>query len=154
MANRLVKFDFDPLEDLDVTLKPSDKKELLGLIADYVHESILSDVGDSVSPVTGREFKKLSKQYAEREHDGDRTSHLELEGDLLDSIKVTPIGSKIRATVDESEQPKADGHNNFTGKSKLPRRPFIPDEKRGEDFRSSIKKGIKEIIDDFLLGLE
>lgn len=42
------------------------------------------------------------------------------------------------------EQGKADGHNNFSGKSKLPTRRFIPSEK--ENFKRFINKGIDQII--------
>lgn len=159
MANRKVKFDFNPLteywngDDLTRKLDDSQKKNLLDDIANYVLDSVLSRVGDSSSPVAGQpaRWKGLSAEYAKSigKKPG-APSTLELHGDLLDSIKVVRNGTGLRLTVDESEQPKADGHNNFSGKSNLPRRAFVPDEKRGEDFRPDIKEGIREVIQNFL----
>lgn len=154
MANRKVKFDFDPLEGIDVELSSTQKSALLEDISNFVLESVLSDIGDSRSPVTGGYWKNLSPEYAAKKYGGEPRrgvkSNLELHGDLLDSIKVIRNGSKLRITVDESEQPKADGHNNFSGKSSLPRRPFIPDENRGENFRRDIRDGIEEVIKAFI----
>jgi hypothetical protein len=148
MARRLVKFDFNPLGGIGVKL-PSDKRdEILEDVSNYVLESVLEKIGDSESPVTGKSFKRLSKRYAEKVDR--KIATMDETGELLDSIEVRRIGNKLRLTVSDDKQPIADGHNDFSGASQLPRRPFIPDEKRGEDFTKEIRKGIQDIIDEHL----
>lgn len=148
MAKFNVKYEFAPLKG--VKISRDKKSELNDLIADYVKESVLADVGAGRSPVTGQPFKKLSKEYAQKEHGGDRTSHLELFGDMLDSLEVAVRGNKLTLTVGKDQMAKADGHNNFSGQSKIPTRPFIPNGEDGESFRPQIEQGIESIIELFL----
>lgn len=148
MPKTKVQYDFDPLADLDVELTPSQKETLLENVGDFVRESILSDVGDARSPVSGRAFPKLSKAYAKEV--GRKIATLENTGDLLDSVVVVRKGNKLRVTVPEDEQGKADGHNNFSGESPLPLRQFIPDASKDQRFRPEIRQGIQEIITEFL----
>jgi len=57
-------------------------------------------------------------------------------------------GSEIEFGIfDRSQAPKADGHNNFSGDSKLPLRRFIPD--RDETLKKSIEKRIETVINDY-----
>lgn len=65
---------------------------------------------------------------------------------MLDSVdfKITKTGLEIG--VFGPDAPKADGHNNLSGESKLPERRFIPAE--GEGFISSIEREIDRIIAD------
>lgn len=154
MANRKVKFDFNPFKEVPGSARKLDaaaKRRTLKTIEEFVEEQILLHVGDGRSPVKGERFKSLSSTYAEAEKGGNRTPNLELEGDMLDSLSVKRIGGNvIRATVSNSQQPKADGHNNFTGKSTLPKRRFIPDEKASQHFKQTIRNGIKSIIREAL----
>ena len=61
-------------------------------------------------------------------------------------VSVTaPSNSQIELT---EEQGKADGHNNFSGESKLPTRQFIP--KDNQSFRPDIKSEIQAIAEDFM----
>lgn len=155
MSRRLVKYDFDPFKEVGIKVKPAEKKELLPDVADLIREKLLESISESVSPVTGRSFPKLDKEYAKREHRGNRNARLDLNGDLLDSLEVRVIdGNKLRITVDDSEQDKADGHNNFSGQSPLPRRPFIPDAAKGETLAKSIRKDIKEFISESIDGVD
>jgi len=144
----IVKFDFDPFEGFELT--KGQKSDLTEDISAFVKESVLDAVGSGRTPVAGGAFKKnLSPVYAKKT--GKKISNLELTGDLLDSLEVKVVkGHKMRLTVSESEQDQADGHNNFSGKSNLPERQFIPNADRGQDFKKDIKKGIKEIIEDYL----
>lgn len=151
MAKRQIKFDFDPLAGVGKKITPSEEKRIVSRVKDYVLESVLSKVGEGISPVSGQgSFKRLNKEYAINQKGGNRLPNLELMGDMLDSLKIIKIGDKLRLTVDESQQDKADGHNNFSGKSALPRRAFIPDEKKGETFKKDILEGIRTIIEDEL----
>ena len=146
----LVKFDFDPFEIAGVSRRKfsdSDISEIMSDVSDLVKEKVLDYVGSGESPVSGRgAFKKLNPEYAKDQKGGNRTANLELEGDLLDSVKVIQAGNKLRLTVDEDQQPKADGHNNFSGESKLPVRRFIPYAKQDETFKSDIIKTIRDIV--------
>lgn len=151
MARRKVKFDFDPFEIAGVSKrKIMNVEEVLEDVEDYVITQVLSKVGDSVSPVSGQgRFRGLSKEYKEfKASQGAGTkANLELDGDLLNSLKVEFVkGGKLRLTVDEDQVGKADGHNNFSGKSRLPRRAFIPDESKKETFKKDILSGIRSVV--------
>lgn len=146
MAKTKVEYWFDPFEGLE--LKGKDKSNALQEAADLLLESILSDVADSKSPVSGDDFPELNEEYADREHSGDKISRLELSGDLLGSLVVKPYKGGILVTVPNKQQGKADGHNNFSGKSKLPLRQFIP--KADESFRKDITDEIQAIAEDFM----
>jgi hypothetical protein len=148
-----VKFDFKPSDFLEgIRIKSKDKKRILEDIGDIVLTEVTSMVGSGISPVTGRKFKKLSKEYIEKKKEeggtilGGGGSNLELTGDMLQSLFVEVKDNKITLTVSDSEQGKADGHNNFSGKSSLPERKFIPNEKNGETFIPKIRKAIKDYL--------
>ncbi len=106
------------------------------------------------SPVEGEgKFRRLNKTYATDQKGGNRTPNLDLEGDMLDSLTHEITGDGIKVGIFRtSEVPKADGHNNFSGESKLPTRRFIPD--ASQDFKSSIKTGITRIIQGFEQNLQ
>jgi len=134
---------------LDLKDVPLDKRvKAKNDIGEYVIDEILRAVSEGKSPVSGEKFKRLNKKYAKEEKNGDRTPNLELEGDLLDSLtfKRTKEGIEV-GIFSAKETPKADGHNNFSGKSKLPKRRFIPE--KNQNFKNNINKGIKTITKDF-----
>lgn len=159
---RKVKFDFTLSDFLDgkrIRL-PADRRAALEEdVLDLISTEILTNVGEGRSPVTGRRFKKLTDAYAARKSSeggtvlGGQGSNLELTGALLDAFKTEKTRSgKLRVTVEDDEQPKADGHNNFSGKSKLPRRPFIPDAKEGEFFAKSVRESVRALIESRIGG--
>lgn len=119
-------------------------------MGEYLVEQILRDVQETRSPVTGAKFPKLSKDYrSKKQEDGAGTEpNLENSGDMLDALdyRVTKDGLKIG--VFGNQAPKADGHNNLSGESKLPERRFLPAE--GEGFRPAIREGIADIIAEVL----
>lgn len=115
----------------------------------FVVDEILRSVSNGSSPVEGRgAFKKLNKLYAKLEKGGDTNPNLELDGDMLDSLtfKETDAGIEV-GIFQSSELGKADGHNNFSGKSKLPTRRFIP--KGKEKFDESIQSELSGITREF-----
>ena len=139
------------LIDLDLSDIPKEKRKTVKKeIGDFVVEEILIAVSKGQSPVIGekRNFKKLKPDYAKAEKGGDRNPDLELLGDMLDSLtfKNTTKGIEV-GIFKATEVPKADGHNNFSGKSTLPKRRFIP--KDSQKFRKSIQNGVKGIINEF-----
>lgn len=141
-------FEFDPLEGKD--LSPGDKADALSAIADFVKEQVLLYVGDGESPVSGGKWKRsLSPDYLKqkKKESGVNFANLELTGALLDSLDVVRVGDKLSLQILGDEAPKADGHNNHSGKSSLPERRFIPDE--GQKFKKDIMAGIKDIIESY-----
>lgn len=81
---------------------------------------------------------------------------------MLDALEFRTTTGGIEVGIfDSSEVPKADGHNNFSGDSKLPKRRFIPE--KNQSFRPIIESGIEAVLDryrtdvdsdlDFLSGL-
>jgi len=129
---------------------PEDQREeYKNEIGELVLDEILRSVGNGKSPVDGYgAFEKLNATYAKEQKGGNRTANLELDGDMLDSLeyKTTEAGIEI-GIFKSSEVGKADGHNDFSGKSKLPTRRFIP--KGTEKFDKDIQDKIKTITNDF-----
>ena len=96
------------------------KSDIKAEVGDFVLVSILDYVGDGKSPVSGRAFKALDKEYAEREKGGRTLPNLELEGDMLRSLEFKPTDKGIEIGIfDSSQTPKAFNHN--TGDT-LPKR--------------------------------
>lgn len=151
-----VEYEFDPFKVVgvdDSELSKAKKREILDDIADLVLTSVLEYVGEGKSPVKGYgAFKQLNKDYAEKEHGGNRKAKLELSGDMLDAMHVKVKGDRLILTIDEDQQGKADGHNNFSGDSLLPTRRFVPKGKDGETFKDDILKEIKGVIEDNING--
>lgn len=158
--SREVKFDFKLSDFLDKPIKfksKNEKKEAMREVKDLLLSEILDSIGDGISPVTGHKFKKLSKRYIKRKEAEGGTvlpgggSNLELDGGMLSGLKIIKKNENtLRLTVISSEQDKADWHNHFNGESNVPRRPFIPDERREEFFNPSIKQAIKELLSDYV----
>jgi hypothetical protein len=127
---------------LPSSLPDSVKEDIKKEVGDFVVTSILDYVGQGKSPVTGRGFKQLSKEYAEDKKGGRREPNLDLEGDMLNSLKAetTPNGIEV-GIFDSSQAPKAYNHNEG---DTLPRRQFIPEAK--QRFVGEIEKGINDIV--------
>lgn len=135
---------------LDLSKVPKEERtEVKQQVGEFIVNETLRAVAEGKSPVSGESFKRLSKKYADEEKLGDRTPNLELEGDMLSSLKFEKRkGDAIEVGIFSSrEVPKADGHNNFSGDSSLPRRRFIP--KDDQEYKRDIKSGIKRIVRQF-----
>jgi hypothetical protein len=125
------------------------KKEIIDLVID----EILRYTADGKSPVEGMgSFKKLNKNYADKEKQGNETANLRLEGDMLESLQGRITASGILVGVSQDQTQKADGHCNFSGDSKLPLRRFIPEE--DEEFKTSIMDKVDKVIDNYRQGIE
>lgn len=146
-----VKFEFDPFELVKADPLPSRKASAaLSDIADYVLESVLSDVADAKSPVAGYgAFPKLSKAYKSKKDSegGTPIANLELSGDMLSALEVKKKGERLVLQIVGKEAAKADGHNNHSGDSELPLRRFIPTDT--ETFKRDILTGISRIIESY-----
>lgn len=117
-------------------------------VGEFVVNQILRFVSSGTSPVEGESFARLTSEYADKFKGGNRTPNLELDGDMLDSLTYEITNNGIEVGIfDASEVPKADGHNNFSGDSKLPTRRFIP--KGNQNFRPIIEAGIETVLDRY-----
>jgi hypothetical protein len=106
-------------------------------------------VADSKSPVDGSSFQALSKDYGDKKQTetGSRKPNLDLTGEMLNSLDYKIVGDKLEIGVYGEDAPKADGHNNFSGKSKLPKRQFLPES--GQAFDDSIKSLIADTVEQY-----
>ena len=131
-------------------------------VADYLKNEIIRTVHKGDSPVKGEsKFQRLDTKYAKKEKGGVRLANLQLEGDLLDSFKVTPsTGSLLKVGHEGGQVPKADGHNQASSKAKtwaakndFPKRRYIPatgqvfDDKITNEIRSIIKEYVPDVTD-------
>lgn len=153
MAISKVAYEFDPFEELGIKPPKSaaDRREALDRIAELVKTNVLEYVGKGASPVSGGGWKKgLSPEYKKLKlkESGVGFSNMELTGDLLDALEVVKKrGNKLSLQIEGPEAPKADGHNNHSGDSKLPERLFIPRE--GMKFKRDIMSDMKRILEEY-----
>ncbi len=149
LAIKKVAYQFNPEDLTGLKIDKGIAKETREQIAEAIHEFILDSVGQGKTPVAGGSWKRtLSKEYAKikKEESGISYSNMELHGDMLDSLEVVVKGKNIEVRIAGSEAPKADGHNNFSGDSKLPTRSFIPNANKGQTFKRPIIDEMKNII--------
>lgn len=138
------------LTEIDEFKKLNNEGEALAKrqVGNFLKETILDYVGEGRSPVDGVNYvKSLSPEY--KKYKSTRSSvsfaNMELTGAMLDSLKFKTTDQGIEIGIFEKSQvPKADGHNNHSGDSKLPNRRFIP--KENEDFRGPIEDKVKKIV--------
>ena len=155
-----VEFVFSPFDFITVKqadkldgLTSSQKAEIVDKVRDFLLEAIPSDMASQTSSVTGSKFEPLSKEYAKAKKAAGKgtKANLIFEGDLIDSIRVRKGSDyRLKLTVLDSQMGKADGHNNHSGDSPLPRRAFIPNADDDETFRPAIRKEIKSIVQSAL----
>lgn len=128
-----------------------DESDLKKQVGDYLVEAILKNVSEGKSPVQGggwtrkisTPYKKIKSKYSSKLY-----ANMELHGDMLDALKYEPTEDGIEIGIfDETQVPKADGHNNFSGKSKLPERRFIP--KEDQKFKKDILQEVATILTNF-----
>lgn len=127
------------------------KEEISSEVGEFLKEQILKAVAESTSPVSGGSFKKqLSKDYKKLKESENLPgiANLEYSGQMLDSLSYKVTSKGIELGVFGEPAKRADGHNNFSGESKLPKRQFLPEE--GQKFKSTIQQEIDKIIRDKL----
>lgn len=147
-------YTFDPLEDLDIEVPKSARREAREAVASYLQEEILNYIGEGRSPVAGGVWRrKLTPEYLKKkeQESGAGFANLELSGELLDSLTVTVRGSKVVLDVGSDQYGKAEGHitgQYGDGKMKADyRRQFLP--QGDEEFKKSIQDNIKRILREF-----
>lgn len=120
-------------------------------VGNFLVEQTLIALEQEKSPVAGEgAFKALSPEYAKlkKREGGTPKPNLELSGDLKDQIDFKPTKSGVIVGVFGDRAPAADGHNNLSGKSKLPKRRFLPD--AGQNYKKDIQTEVNRIIADVI----
>ena len=141
-------------KEIDLNLEGVPEGRVPGLkkeIGDIIINSIRRNLSSGQSPVENGEYKStLSSKYAKEMKQGNTTANLQLDGDLLSSVKYdinTGRDSIIVGVMNDTQLGKAQGHNRFNGqkKGKLPTRRFIPSS--GERFKQSTMNRINAVIE-------
>jgi len=145
-----VVYKFDPFKLAGIS-KTEVKKENRNKVLEQVAKEIVKQtkvyVSKGRSPVRGHDkFPKLSSDYAKEMKNGNTNPNLKLKGDYLDNLDAPIKDDKLIFSHGESQNDKADGHNNFSGNSNLPMRRTIPNSKEGETFKKPIVDAIRRII--------
>lgn len=120
-------------------------------VGNFLVEQTLIAIEQEKSPVSGEgTFKALSPEYAKlkKREGGTPKPNLELSGDLKDQIDFKPTKNGVIVGVFGDRAPAADGHNNLSGKSKLPKRRFLPNE--GQNYKKEIQVEVNRIIADVI----
>ena len=139
--------EIDPFDGTKVPLK--EKRKAADEIGELLVDAILGKVGDAKSPLAKYPWPKLSKAY-KAEKTGDNLpgiANMENKGDMLDALTYRvnqKTGNIELGFFKKSEAGKADGHNNFSGKSQLPLRRFLPG--KGDKFKADIQKDVDSIV--------
>lgn len=131
-------------------LSREDKQDALTAIGDFLLEQTLVNAAESASIVKGEKIPALtSKPYKLKKRDevGNAKANFELTGEMLDSIDFKKSASSITIGVYGEAALRADGHNNFSGKSRLPKRRIFPAE--GQEYNQATQREIKRIIADY-----
>lgn len=147
ITKRKISYNLDLQDDLD-GLSKKEKTDAKRRIAEYILSEIENHTQAGVSPVTGGEFKRLSKNYAKRKKKlvGNSDPDLHLHDKMINSIRAEIKQESIDFRITE-EKPKA--FNHLVGDT-LPKRQFLPNDEdtkgRAVGFNRTIKDGITEII--------
>ena len=131
-------------------LSRDQKQAALQEVGEFLVEQTLVNAAESASIVKGEKIPALSsKPYKLKKRDevGNATANLELSGEMLDSVDYKPSVNSLTIGVYGDAALRADGHNNFSGKSSLPKRRIFPGE--GQEYKSDVQKEIKRIISDY-----
>lgn len=141
----------DVFKETGVKVPKKNQRAALQDAATFIHEQILSNCGEGKTSVEGGKWKrKLSPEYKERKAQESTVTfaNLELEGDLLDALKVKPDGGKILIEVGGDQRDKAEGNLlGSYGRSPDPSkaREFMP-HARGQKLSKEIMEGVAEIL--------
>lgn len=135
----------------DVSLDSDTKDQIRKDVGDFLIEKITEYASVQESPISGGKWKaSLSKDYAKKKEEliGNSDANLELTGDMLSALTWDETKNGIMIGLIGEQAGKADGHNNFSGESKIPTRQFLPDVGDEFKFQDDIDKIIAEAIAD------
>ena len=131
------------------SLTEDTKNKVREEVGAYLVEQSLVAISEVKSPVAGESIPALAKgPYRKKklEELGNSSADLQNSGETLDALDWKPTAKGIKIGVFGDRAPVADGHNNFSGKSDLPRRRFLPGE--DQNYRAGIQKEVDRIVAD------
>lgn len=127
------------------------KAEIQDQVGNYLVEQTLVSMSEKKSPVAGEgSFKPLSKDYKKKKIEivGSGNADLEFDGIMKDELSFIPTDKGIDIGVFGERAGAADGHNDLSGKSQLPRRRFLPD--KGQEYKKETMREVERIISDVI----
>lgn len=127
------------------------KERAIDEVGNYLVEQTIVNSSQGKSPVSGEgNYPALSPIYKKKkvEEGGVPKPNLELEGAMYDETDFVATKDGLKIGVFGERAAAADGHNNLSGKSKLPQRRFLPDE--GQRYRKDIETEAQRIISDVI----
>lgn len=133
------------------SLKRATKARIQDEVGNFLVEQTLASIGDMKSPVAGQGgFRALSKNYKKRklQEIGSGEPNLEFDGVMKDEIDFKVNDSGVTIGVFGERAGAADGHNNLSGKSRIPTRQFLPD--LGQQYKRPIVAEVQRIIADII----
>lgn len=116
-------------------------------VGTFLVEESLVALSESKSPLIGESIPALKKgNYRKKKMDelGTNRADIQFSGETLDEFTFTPTKDGIKIGVFGDRAVVADGHNNLSGKSSLPRRRWIPDSE--QNYKTAIQKEVNSII--------
>ena len=140
-----VSFTYD-LDNLLEDVPDEDREDAAFDAGNAALDAVKGYMQGSSSPVKGEgKFKALSKEYKKRKRKiaGNTKANLKLFGDLDEAMEIEANENSFTISIKDDNTEKAYNHN--VGDT-LPKRQFIPDEARGETFKRSVVKKIKDEI--------
>ena len=140
-----VSFTYD-LDNLLEDVPDEDREDAAFDAGNAALDAVKGYMQGSSSPVKGEgKFKALSKEYKKRKRKiaGNTKANLKLFGDLDEAMEIEANENSFTISIKDDNTEKAYNHN--VGDT-LPKRQFIPDETRGETFKRSVVKKIKDEI--------
>lgn len=127
------------------------KAEIQDQVGNYLVEQTLVSMGEKKSPVAGEgSFKALSPLYKKKKIEvvGSGNADLEFDGIMKDELTFIPNDKGIDIGVFGERAGAADGHNNLSGNSQLPKRRFLPD--KGQEYKKETMREVDRIIADVI----
>ncbi len=145
----IAKDEVTKLLELDLTDIPEEDQDRAKRdVLDYIKEQILADLSAAKSPVTGKAFVPLSKEYKKfkETQSSSPTANMELTGAMLDALTgVAYDDNTIEVGWFDPDQ-AAKAYNHTVGDT-VPQRELIPGP--SDDFRASTMREIASILDNY-----
>ncbi len=134
--------------ELDLTGIPrSDRAKAKQDVLDFIKEQVLADIAEARSPVTGKAFRALSKDYKQlkQTESGAPIANMELTGAMLDAFDGRMKGNTVEVGWWIPEQ-AVKAYNHTTGDT-VPQRQLLPGP--DDDFRPAIMREVNNILDEY-----
>lgn len=138
-------------------IKPSKRKSLSELIGVTLIDEITQYLDKGTTPVSKGKYKRsLNKEYKEKKtKEGKKGfADMQLTESMLNNLTIKPTKKDVEIKLtDSTEKKKAYAHNTgYKGHPSLEnpklKRQWLPDDDKGETFKRTITKKIKDIIND------